>query len=159
MPVQPIPPGFHSVTPYLIVRGAARALDFYTSVFGATEIDRMPTPDGKIAHAEIRIGDSPVMLADEFPEMGALSPESIGGSPITLHVYVEHVDAVFDKAIGGGARVDRPVKDQFYGDRAGSFVDPFGHKWNVATHVEDVSPEEMEKRAQQAMQATQHQGV
>jgi PhnB protein len=159
MPVQPIPTGFHTVTPYLVVRGAARALDFYTRVFGAQELVRMAEPGGKIGHAEIRIGDSPVMLADEYPDMGALSPESVGGTPVSLYVYVENVDSVFDRAIAAGATLERPVKDQFYGDRSGCFIDPFGHKWSVATHVEDVSPEEMHKRARQAMQAMQTQGA
>lgn len=139
--------GYHSVTPYLIVRGAAAAMEFYRNVFGATELLRLAGPEGKIGHAEFQIGDSRVMIADEFPEMGARAPETVGGSPVILHVYVDDVDAVFQRAAAAGARIDRPVQDQFYGDRMGSFTDPFGHAWSVATHVEDVSPEEIERRA------------
>jgi PhnB protein len=152
MPVKPIPDGYHTVTPYLIVRGGARALEFYKQAFGATELFRMADPSGKVGHAEIRIGDCPVMLADEYPDMGARSPESFGGSPVSLYVYVEDVDAVAERAIAAGAKVERPVKDQFYGDRSGTFVDPFGHKWTIATHVEDLTPEQMHQRAQQAME-------
>jgi PhnB protein len=152
MPVQPVPVGYHTVTPYLIVRNAARALDFYKRAFGATELCRMADPSGKIGHAEIRIGNSCIMLADEFPEMGARSPESIGGSPISLYVYVENVDTVAQQAIDAGATVDQPVKDQFYGDRSGCFLDPFGHKWTISTHIEDLSPEEIDKRARAAIQ-------
>ena len=145
--VKPIPEGYHSVTPYLIIRGAADAIDYYKKALGAVELFRMPQPDGKIAHAEIKIGDSPIMLSDEHPDMGFRSPQSLGGSPISILIYVEDVDAVFDRAIAAGGKVDRPVEDKFYGDRAGSLIDPFGHTWHVATHTEDVSPEEMEKRA------------
>ncbi len=145
--VKPIPEGYHSVTPYLIIRGAADAIDYYKKAFGAIELFRMPQPDGKIAHAEIKIGDSPIMLSDEHPDMGFRSPQSLGGSPISILIYVEDVDSVFDRAIAAGGKVDRPVEDKFYGDRAGSLTDPFGHTWHVATHTEDVSPEEMEKRA------------
>lgn len=145
--VKPIPEGYHSVTPYLIIRGAADAIDYYKKAFGAVELFRMPQPDGKIAHAEIKIGDSPIMLSDEHPDMGFRSPQSLGGSPISILIYVEDVDSVFDRAITAGGKVDRPVEDKFYGDRAGSLTDPFGHTWHVATHTEDVSPEEMEKRA------------
>jgi len=145
--VKPIPEGYHSVTPYLIIRGAADAIDYYKKAFGAVELFRMPQPDGKIAHAEIKIGDSPIMLSDEHPDMGFRSPQSLGGSPISILIYVEDVDSVFDRAIAAGGKVDRPVEDKFYGDRAGSLTDPFGHTWHVATHTEDVSPEEMEKRA------------
>lgn len=146
MPVKPIPDGYHSVTPYLIVKGAARALDFYVRAFGAVELMRMPQEDGRIGHAEIRIGDSRVMLADEFPEIGARSPESIGGSPVTIMLYVDDVDATVARAVSAGAKLTRPVADQFYGDRSGAVTDPFGHVWFVATHVEDVAPEEMERR-------------
>lgn len=145
--VKPIPEGYHTVTPYLIVRNAARAIEFYKKAFGATELMRMAEPSGRIGHAEIRIGDSPIMLADEVPEMGFRSPESFGGSPVSILLYVEEVDAVFNQAVAAGAKVQRPVADQFYGDRTGGVTDPFGHIWYIATHKEDVSPEEMRKRA------------
>ena len=144
---KPIPDGYHSVTPYLIINGASAALDYYKRAFGATELFRMPAPEGKIGHAEIKIGDSPIMLADEFPEMGYKSPQSLGGSPVSIMIYVEDVDAVFKQAIAAGGKEQRPVKDQFYGDRSGTVEDPFGHVWHVATHKEDVSSEEMERRA------------
>ena len=144
---KPIPDGYHTATPYLIIKGAADAIAYYKKAFGATELLRMPTPDGRIGHAEIKIGDSPIMLADEFPEMDARSPQTIGGTPVTIHLYVEDVDRVFDQAVAAGAKVERPVKDQFYGDRAGGVIDPFGHKWYIATHKEDVSLEEVKKRA------------
>jgi PhnB protein len=145
--VNPIPEGYHSLTPYLLVHDAARAIDFYKSVFGATERMRMPAPGGRISHAELLIGDSTVMLADENAEMGALSPKTVGGSPVMLMVYVEDVDDVFGRAVAAGGRATRAVADQFYGDRTGGFDDPFGHKWYVATHIEDVSPEELARRA------------
>jgi len=145
--VKAIPDGYHTVTPYLIVNDAAGALQFYQKAFGAKEILRFPRPDGKIMHAEIKIGDSPIMLADECPEMGARSPQALGGSPVTIALYVEDVDAVAGRAVAAGAKVLRPVQDQFYGDRSGTFADPYGHQWNVATHKEDVAPEEMKKRA------------
>jgi len=145
-PVKPIPEGYHSVTPYLCVKGAAAAIDFYKKAFGAKELLRMPAPGEKIGHAEIQIGDSHVMLADEFPEMGFLSPQSVGGSPVMMHLYVEDVDVTANKAVAAGAKVTRPVADQFYGDRGGQVEDPFGHKWYVSTHKEDVSPEEIEAR-------------
>jgi PhnB protein len=151
MSVKPIPEGYHSVTPYIIVRGAAKALDFYTTAFEAVELFRMPGPDGAIMHAEIKIGDSPLMIADEFPDMGAKSPEAYGGSPVGLMIYVEEVDRIFQKAVDNGAKVDRPIKNQFYGDRSGTVIDPFGHKWTIATHIEDVPPEEMASRAEAAM--------
>ena len=144
---KPIPEGYHTATPYLIVNDAALAIEFYKEAFGATELLRMAKPDGKIGHAEIRIGDSTIMLADEFPEMGARSPQSFGGSPVSIFLYVENVDAVFAQTVAAGAVVQRPVADQFYGDRMGGVKDPFGHAWYIATHVEDVSPEEMRKRA------------
>ncbi len=144
--VKPIPDGFHAVTPYLVVKGADRALAFYARAFGARELVRMPAPGGRIAHAEIQIGDSRVMLADEHPEIAARSQESIGGTPVTLSLYVEDVDATVARAVEAGARVTRPVADQFYGDRAGGITDPFGHAWFVMTHVEDVSPDEMRRR-------------
>ena len=145
--VKPIPDGYHSVTPYLIIKGAADAIDFYKKAFGATELFRMAQPDGKIGHAEIKIGDSPIMLADEFPEMKYLGPQTLGGSSVSLMIYVDDVDSVFNQAMAAGGRQERPVEDKFYGDRGGSLVDPFGHVWHIATHKEDVSPDEMEKRA------------
>ncbi|HEX9302848.1 MAG TPA: VOC family protein [Thermoanaerobaculia bacterium] len=145
--VKPIPEGYHSVTPYLCIKGAAAALEFYKKAFGAKELMRMPAPGDKIGHAEIQIGDSHVMLADEFPEMGFLSPQSVGGSPVMMHLYVEDVDATANKAVAAGAKVTKPVADQFYGDRSGQLQDPFGHNWYVSTHKEDVSPEEMKARS------------
>lgn len=144
--VKPIPENYHAVTPYLVVQGAAKAIDFYKKVFGAQEIMRMQGPDGKIGHAEIKIGDSIIMLADEHPEMDARSPQAFGGTPVSLMVYVTDVDNVFKQAVSAGAKELRPVKDQFYGDRSGVISDPFGHKWTVSTHVEDVSAEEMKRR-------------
>jgi len=145
--VKAIPEGYRSVTPYLIVSGAAKAIEFYKNVFGASEIMRMAAPSGKVGHAEIKIGDSAIMLADEHPEMGARSPQSIGGSPVSLMLYIEDVDAVFARALGAGAKQLRPVEDKFYGDRSGTLSDPFGHTWTVGTHKEDVPPEEMKRRA------------
>ncbi len=152
MPVKPIPDGYHSVTPYLIVDGATRALDFYKRAFGAVELMRMPGPDGKLGHAEIRIGDSPIMLADEHPQMGARGPRSVGGTPVSICLYMPNVDAVVEQAVSAGAKIQRPLTNQFYGDRSATLEDPFGHVWHVATHVEDVSPEEMQRRAAQMMQ-------
>lgn len=148
--VKPIPDGHPAVSPYLIVNGAASALAFYGKAFGATERFRHSGPDGRIGHAEITIGDSVIMLADEHPEVGARGPGAYGGSPVMLHVYVEDVDAIARQAIAAGAKVVRPVQDQFYGDRSGSFEDPFGHVWHVATHIEDVSAEELSERAKRA---------
>lgn len=147
MAVKPIPEGYHSITPYLIVRGGSDAIEFYKRAFGATELFRFPAPDGKVGHAEIKIGDSPIMLADEYPQMGYNSPQSIGGSPVSLMIYVDDVDIVFSRAIEAGATVKEAVQDKFYGDRIGSVVDPFGHVWHIATHKEDVSIEEMQQRA------------
>jgi PhnB protein len=152
--VKPIPEGYHSVTPYLFVRSAASAIDFYKNVFGATEVVRMAGSNGKIMHAELRIGDSIVMLADENPTTGVMSPQTIGGFSVGLHLYVENVDAVILKAVDNGSKLLRPIKNQFYGDRSGSVLDPFGHMWSVATHVEDVSPDEMRKRMTAAMGQT-----
>jgi PhnB protein len=148
---KPIPDGYPRVTPYLIIDGAGAAIDFYRSVLGASERLRMPAPDGKVGHAELEIGDSLIMLADEFPDMGARSPKTVGGTPVSMLVYVEDADGVFDRAIQAGAKAFSPVEDKFYGDRTGQFEDPFGHQWSVATHVEDVAPEEMAKRASAAM--------
>ncbi|MFB7866131.1 VOC family protein [Streptomyces sp. NPDC056069] len=153
MAVRPIPEGYPRVTPYLCVDGAAEAIDFYVSVLGATERMRMAAPGGRIGHAELELGNSVLMLADEYPEMEFRSPKAIGGTPITLHAYVEDVDAVFAKALARGSRELRAVRDEFYGDRTGQFEDPFGHRWNIATHVEDVSEEEMEKRAEEALRS------
>lgn len=143
--VDPIPAGYHSVTPYLAIDGAAQAIEYYKAAFGAEEVLRMPMGD-RIAHAEIQIGDSHVMLADEFPDMGHLGPKSRGGTTVGLMIYVPDVDAVFDRAIAAGGTVSRPVQDQFYGDRTGTLVDPFGHQWTIATHVEEVSIEECRRR-------------
>ncbi len=146
MSVSPIPAGYHSVTPYLVVRGAAKAIEFYKTAFGATEVMRLEMGPGVIGHAEILIGNSHVMLADEFPDMGARSPESIGGSPVSLMIYVPDADTVFDQAIAAGATLLRPLVNQFYGDRSGMLTDPFGHTWAIATHIEDVPPDEMSQR-------------
>ncbi len=145
--VKPIPEGYHSVTPYLVVKGAVRAIEFYEKAFGARQLFRMMGPDGRVGHAELEIGDSRVMLADEHPEIGARSPQSIGGSPVTIHLYVEDVDATVARALSAGAQLTRPVADQFYGDRNGGLTDPFGHVWFVATHTEDVPADELERRA------------
>ncbi|WP_406864639.1 VOC family protein [Streptomyces sp. HUAS MG47] len=151
MAVQPVPAEYPRITPYLCIDGAAAAIDFYVSVLGAEEKTRMPAPGGKIGHAEIALGNSIVMLADEYPDMDFRSPKAIGGTPLMLHAYVEDVDAVFAKALAQGARELRPVRDEFYGDRVGQFEDPFGHRWSVASHIEDVSEEEMRKRAAEVM--------
>lgn len=149
--VKAIPDGYPQVIPYLSVDGASEAIDFYTRVLGAKERLRMPAPGGKVGHAELEIGASVIMLADAFPEMGGQSPKAIGGTPVTVMVYVDDVDAVFKEALRAGATEDRPVENQFYGDRAGQFVDPFGHRWFIASHVEDLSPDEMDKRMHAAM--------
>jgi PhnB protein len=149
--VKPIPDGYPRVSPYLIVDGASAAIEFYEKVLGAKERMRMPGPGGKVGHAEIQIGDSVIMLADEFPDMGAVNPKKVGGSPVMIMLYVDDVDDVFNRAIKAGATSTRPVENQFYGDRLGAFDDPFGHKWSVASHVEDVSPEDMEKRMAEMM--------
>jgi len=153
MAVKPVPGGFHSVTAYLLVRGATEAIEFYRKAFGATELDRHPGPDGKLLHAEIRIGDSPVMLADEHPDAGFVSPGSVGNTTVGLMLYVDDVDTVFARAIAAGGRQVRPVVDQFYGDRSGTLIDPFGHLWTVATHTEDVPPEEMRRRMDELMES------
>jgi len=144
-----IPEGYHTVTPYLIVRGAAEAIAFYQKAFHASELYRLPMPGGRLGHAEIQIGESRVMLADEAPEMKILAPPSLGGTAVSLCLYVEDCDALFHQAVSAGATVERPLADQFYGDRSGTITDPFGHKWTLATHKEDVSPEEMERRMPQ----------
>lgn len=142
-----IPKGYHSITPILVVNGGSRAIEFYKKAFGAKIVMRMERPDGKIAHAELKINDAKIMLADESPEMGANSPVNYGGSPVGIHLYIKDVDAVVKRAVGSGARIIRPVENMFYGDRAGEVQDPFGHKWYISTHVEDVSPATMRKRA------------
>ncbi|MBW3599715.1 MAG: VOC family protein [Planctomycetes bacterium] len=151
MTAKPVPDGYHTATPYIVVHDAAEAIEFYKRAFGAVELMRLADPSGKIGHAEIKIGDSPIMLADEFPEMDARGPRTIGGSPVSLLLYVEDVDAVFAEAIAAGAKEVRPVKDQFYGDRSGVLEDPSGHKWSIATHKEDLSPEEINRRYEEAM--------
>ncbi len=147
MALKPIPEGYPRVSPYLVVDGAQKAIEFYTTVLGFTERMRMPGPDGRIGHAEMQLGDSVVMLADEFPDVGAKAPSAYGGSPVSLSVYVEDVDATFERAAEAGATVVRPLENQFYGDRSATFDDPFGHRWTIQTHIEDVSPEEMGRRA------------
>ena len=152
MPVKPIPDGYHTLTPFLTCRNAARAIEFYQQAFGAKVRGGVAKgPDGKVMHAELQIGDSVIMLSDEFPEFGSLSPQSIGGSGIGLHIYVDGVDAAFDRAVKAGAKVDMPVMDQFWGDRYGKLTDPFGHKWSIATHVKDLSDDEMKKGMDEAM--------
>jgi PhnB protein len=152
--VKPIPDGYHTATPYLIADDAARAIEFYKKAFGAIEKVRIPGPGGKIGHAEIQIGDSPIMLADEHHEIGALSPHRIGGSPVSITLYVEDVDHVVERALAAGAKLLRPVKDQFYGDRSGTLTDPAGHVWHVATHKEDLSLEEIKRRGEALARAS-----
>ncbi len=144
--VKHVPVGYHTATPHLIIKGAADALEFYRKAFGAEEVMRMKQADGRIGHAEIRIGDSPIMLADEFPEIGARSPQTSGGSPVSIYLYVEDVDSFVRQAVSAGAQLIEPVTDQFYGDRRGGVADPFGYSWYVATHKEDLEPEELKKR-------------
>ena len=146
--VKPIPDGSHSVTPHLVCAGAADAIEFYKKAFNAVEILRLPGPQGKLMHAEVRIGDSAVMLVDESPEWGMLGPKSLKGSPVTIHLYVEDVDAFIARAVGAGAKITMPIADMFWGDRYGTLEDPFGHRWSVGTHIRDVSPEEMQQAAQ-----------
>ncbi|MGA9852529.1 MAG: VOC family protein [Gammaproteobacteria bacterium] len=146
--VKAIPAGYHSVTPYLIVNGGAAALEFYKNAFGAKEKVRMPHPDGRIGHAEIVIGTSHVMLADEHPEMGAYAPQTGSLPPVSIVLYVKDADQVFKRAVNKGARVERPLENQFYGDRTGTLIDPYGHRWHIHTHIEDVSPKEMQRRMQ-----------
>lgn len=146
-----IPDGYRGATPYLCVKDAAKALEFYKKAFGAKELMRMGEPGGKIGHAEIKIGEAIIMLADEFPDYGYLSPQSIGGTPVSMMIYVEDVDGFVNKAVAAGATVMRPVEDQFYGDRSAQLEDPFGHRWHFATHIEDVAPDEMKKRHDEFM--------
>ncbi len=146
--VKAIPAGYRTVTPYLTIKNGAKALEFYKKAFGATEIYKLMMPDGRLGHAEIRLGDSMIMLGDEFPEYGGKAPETLGGSPVSIYLYVEDVDAFFKRALAAGVKERKPVMDQFYGDRSGQLEDPFGHLWWVATHKEDVAPEELQKRVQ-----------
>ena len=155
--IRQIPKGYHAVTPYLSVQGAADAIAFYKKAFGAKEVMRMAGPRGTIGHAEIQVGDSRIMLADEFPEMNFRSPRSVGGTSVTIHLYVQDVDKVAKKAVAAGAKLLRPVADQFYGDRSGSLEDPFGHVWHIATHVEDIPMKELKQRAT-AMAASAEKG-
>ena len=147
MAVQPIPKGYHRANIHLTFKDSAKAIEFYKKAFGAKELFRFPTPDGKVGHAEIKIGDAPIMLADAYPAMGYNGPKSLGGSPVSLMIYVDNVDDFAAKAVEAGLEVIKPVADQFYGDRSGFFRDPFGHMWSFATHVEDLSPDEMNERA------------
>lgn len=149
MPVTPIPEGYHTVTPYLMMRRASEAIEFYRKAFGAELLMKMDAPGGKIGHAELQVGDSRIMLADEHPDQGYVGPESLGGAGVSLLMYVDDVDTSFARAIEAGATELRPVEDQFYGDRMGTLRDPFGHVWSIATHVEDLSPEEMDRRMQE----------
>jgi PhnB protein len=146
MTVKPIPDGYHSITPYLIIKGAGAAIDYYKKAFGAVEMVRLPGPGGAVVHAEIRIGDSIIMMGEESPEMGYLGPQSAGSTPVGLMVYVPDVDTVYRRALDAGGREMRPLQDQFYGDRSGTLKDPFGHLWTIATHKEDLSPEEIDRR-------------
>jgi uncharacterized glyoxalase superfamily protein PhnB len=151
---KPIPEGFNTLTPHLVVKGASKAIDFYNKAFGAEEIRRVSGPDGKsIMHAELKIGNSRLMLVDEFPEMNARGPESIGGTPVTIHMFVEDADAVFNRAVDAGALVRMPLADMFWGDRYGVLADPFGHLWSIATHKEDLTPEEIGKRMKSSFSA------
>jgi PhnB protein len=157
MSVKPVPDGYHTVTPHLTIRDAARAIEFYKAAFGAEQRGVMKGPDGKIMHAELKIGDSIIMLSDEFPEMGAVSPQTLGGSSTGLHIYLDNVDSAFDKAVKAGAEVEMPVMDQFWGDRYGKLKDPFGHKWSLGTHIKDLSMDEMKKGMDEAMAKWQDQ--
>jgi PhnB protein len=148
---KPIPDGYHSVTPYMTLAEAAKAIEFYKKAFGATELFRMPGPDGKIGHAEIQIGDCRIMMSDEFPEMGALSPKTLGGTTAAFMIYVPDVDTQYKRALAAGGKELRPLQNQFYGDRSGTLIDPFGHKWTLATHVEDVPEDELQRRSEAQM--------
>lgn len=148
--VKPVPEGMHTVTPHLVCAGAAEAIEFYKNAFGAIEMLRMPGPDGKLMHAMIRIGDSPVMLVDEFPEWGGTSPKALNGTPVTIHLQVPDADAMFQRAVDAGATVKMPLADMFWGDRYGLVIDPFGHSWSIATHIKDMTPEEMAQAGRDA---------
>jgi len=149
--VKPIPEGYHTLSPYLVIKNAAAAIEFYKKAFGAKERGRMPGPDGRLMHAEIQIGDSVVMIHDEMPEYGSKSPQTLGGSPVSLFLYVSDADASFQQAVSAGAQVTMPLADMFWGDRYGKLLDPFGHEWSIATHKEDLTPEEVERRGREAM--------
>jgi PhnB protein len=151
MAVKPIPEGYHTVTPYLAVNDGAKAIEFYKKAFGAQEKSRMGGPQGKIGHAELKIGDSLIMLSDEMPGSGARSPQSLGGTAVNIFLYVNDVDSAYKQAVSAGARADMPPQDMFWGDRYGKLTDPFGHSWSIATHKEDVAPAEMERRGKEAM--------
>ena len=151
--VSPVPKGYHTVTPYLVFRGAAQAIEFYKKAFGAKELLRMPAPDGSIAHAELQIGDSRIMVGDESPQQGARAPQTVGGTPVHIFMYLKDVDQTFAQAAAAGATVDMPLTDMFWGDRYGKLTDPFGHKWNLATHIEDLSQKEMARRGAEAFAA------
>ena len=151
MAVKPIPDGYHSVTPYLVMNGAAGAIDFYKKAFGATELFRMPYGD-KIGHAEIKIGDSPIMLADENPQMGNVGPQALGGTPVTIHLHVDNADEMIRRAVEAGAKLEMEPTDQFYGERSGAIRDPFGHRWNIGHSIEEVAPDEMQRRYSELMQ-------
>jgi PhnB protein len=154
MAVKPIPEGYHTITPYLIISEAAKAIEWYKEAFAAQQTLRMEDPNtGKVGHAELKIGDSYIMLADEYPDMGYRSPKTLGGAGVSLLLYVKDVDAIVKQAVDAGAKLERPVQDQFYGDRTGTIQDPFGHVWSIATHIEDVSPEEMLERSKKAFQS------
>ena len=153
--VSPVPKGYHTATPYLVCRGAAEAIEFYKKAFGARELLRMPMPDGRVAHAEIQIGDSRVMLGDESPEQGARAPQTVGGTPVHIFLYLKDVDKTFAQATGAGATVEMPPMDMFWGDRYCKVQDPFGHKWNMATHIEDLTPKEMARRGAEFMSKPQ----
>ena len=154
--VKPIPEGMHSLTPQIVCAGAAKAIDFYKQAFGAVELFRMPTPVGKIGHAQIKIGNSVMMLTDESPECNSIGPKTLKGTPVSLYLYVENADAAFERAVAAGATVVMPLADMFWGDRWGFVEDPFGHRWHIASHVRDVEPEEMQRAMQAAMQERQH---
>ncbi len=156
MATKPIPDGYHSVTPYLFVRDAARAIEFYKHALGAKELMRFPDPSGKVMHAEIQVGDSRVMFGEECPERGARGPETLGGTSMSLYVYVDNVDDRFTRAVAAGGKAVHPVTDQFYGDRTGSLMDPFGHMWTIATHKEDVEPAEIQRRMKEVMKQEVH---
>jgi PhnB protein len=150
MPAKSVPEGYFTVTPYLIMKGAGEAIEFYKKAFGATEVMRFPMPDGSVGHGEIKIGNSHIMLADEFPDMGYLGPKTLGGTSVSILLYVDDADALFQRAVKAGASVEQEVKDQFYGDRSGTLKDPFGHRWTIATHKEDMSVDEMQRRMAKA---------
>lgn len=149
--VKAIPKGHHAITPHMVVRDGAKAVEFYKKAFGAEEVSQCAGPDGKLMHAELKIGDSFLFLCDEFPGMNVKGPQSLGGTSVTIHLYVEDADATFDRAVAAGCQAKMPLMDMFWGDRFGKLTDPFGHEWSVAMHIEDVPPEEMNKRAQEAM--------